>query len=236
MTNAPKPVVLFDMDGVLVDVSGSYRRAICETAGALLGRTVDPAEVQRYKNRGGFNDDWRLTEAIVRDGGGLTPFEDIVRAFDARYRGAAWDGYIAGEPPLLDGTVLDRLAGTGHVLGVVTGRPREEAEWTLRRFDWLRRFDVVVALEDQAGRTKPDPYPLELAFDRLGEVERSRAVYVGDTVDDMRAARSAGARAIGFIPPYLLGTGLEQRLVEAGADRVLASHAELADTVRGLLG
>ena len=56
--------VLFDMDGVLVDVSGSYRRAILNTA-AHFGRAVTADDVQRLKDRGGFNDDWKLTYALL---------------------------------------------------------------------------------------------------------------------------------------------------------------------------
>ena len=61
--------LLFDMDGVLVDVTHSYRLAIKQTAEAFLGRGVDFKEIQSYKNRGGFNDDWDLTEAIIRSAG-----------------------------------------------------------------------------------------------------------------------------------------------------------------------
>ena len=50
--------VLFDMDGVLVDVSRSYRRAIEETANHFTGRTLVPGTTQRYKNLGGFTDEW----------------------------------------------------------------------------------------------------------------------------------------------------------------------------------
>jgi beta-phosphoglucomutase-like phosphatase (HAD superfamily) len=70
--------LLFDMDGVLVDVSRSYRRAIEETASHFTGRDIEAGTTQRYKNLGGFNDDWRLTHAIISDTGIQVPFSRVV--------------------------------------------------------------------------------------------------------------------------------------------------------------
>ena len=55
--------VVLDIDGVLVDVSRSYRRAIVETLDRLYGETLTREEVQAFKNAGGFNNDWELTDA-----------------------------------------------------------------------------------------------------------------------------------------------------------------------------
>lgn len=57
--------VVLDIDGVLVDVSSSYRRAIVETVDRLHGETIDRSAVQAFKNAGGFNNDWELTDAVV---------------------------------------------------------------------------------------------------------------------------------------------------------------------------
>jgi len=105
--------VVLDIDGVLVDVANSYRRAIVESVDRVYGRTVDDAAVQRFKNAGGFNNDWELTyaaalfvlardagydadvttftDAIAEAGGGLDAAEAVVR--DAGYPAAfdRWD-------------------------------------------------------------------------------------------------------------------------------------------------
>lgn len=57
--------VVLDVDGVLVDVADSYRRAIIESVDRLCGKTIDRADVQLFKNAGGFNDDWELTDAAA---------------------------------------------------------------------------------------------------------------------------------------------------------------------------
>ena len=64
-----RPVLVFDMDGVLVDVSESYRETIARTAEHFTGVEVTRTKIQEYKNQGGWNDDWRLTHHIVTSAG-----------------------------------------------------------------------------------------------------------------------------------------------------------------------
>ncbi len=212
--------VLFDMDGVLVDVSGSYRKAIIDTVSELSGREISPETVQSYKNRGGFNDDWVLTSALLRDLGCEMPFEQVVEAFNLSYRGKNWDGLISREPAVIHARTLRELDRV-FSLALVTGRPEVEARWTLRRFDWEGFFPVVVTMEKQAGRGKPDPFPLQLALDETyqdGAVpEADRIVYVGDTVDDIRAAGALGCRSVGIVPPGVPKDEVAPHLKAAGA-------------------
>jgi HAD superfamily hydrolase (TIGR01548 family) len=57
--------VVLDIDGVLVDVADSYRRAIVESVDRVYGDTIDRADVQLFKDAGGFNNDWELTYAVA---------------------------------------------------------------------------------------------------------------------------------------------------------------------------
>ncbi|WP_254861689.1 TIGR01548 family HAD-type hydrolase [Halovivax gelatinilyticus] len=57
--------VVLDVDGVLVDVADSYRRAVVETVERCHGRTVPRAHLQAFKDAGGFNNDWELTYAVA---------------------------------------------------------------------------------------------------------------------------------------------------------------------------
>jgi len=200
-------LVLFDMAGVLVNVSGSYRRPIEETVYFFTGKDVTPYMIQRYKNRGGFNDDWVLTHEIVGDFGMEVTIDRIVNEFQRRYRGNDWDGFIMEESPIIQTATLQELKDQGHVLGIVTGRPRDEANWALDRFGWRKFFSLLVPQEKQDDRKKPDPFPLLYALGIVRgaglPVHAEDSVYIGDSVDDMVAARAAGMSAIGFIPSYL---------------------------------
>ena len=57
--------VVLDVDGVLVDVADSYRRAIVESVEHVYGDTIERADVQAFKDAGGFNNDWELTDAAA---------------------------------------------------------------------------------------------------------------------------------------------------------------------------
>ncbi|WP_049998446.1 TIGR01548 family HAD-type hydrolase [Halococcus sediminicola] len=89
-------VVALDVDGVLVDVADSYRRAIVETIEVVHGESLDRGDVQSFKEAGGFNDDWELTHAAAlyllarREGLELSieEFTDDVAAADGGLTGA----------------------------------------------------------------------------------------------------------------------------------------------------
>jgi HAD superfamily hydrolase (TIGR01548 family) len=55
--------VVLDIDGVLVDVADSYRRAIVDAIEHVCDRTIDREDIQQFKDAGGFNNDWELTYA-----------------------------------------------------------------------------------------------------------------------------------------------------------------------------
>ncbi|WP_435159592.1 TIGR01548 family HAD-type hydrolase [Haladaptatus sp. DFWS20] len=57
--------VVLDIDGVLVDVADSYRRAIVESISRVYDDTIPKADVQAFKDAGGFNNDWELTYAAA---------------------------------------------------------------------------------------------------------------------------------------------------------------------------
>jgi len=57
--------VVLDIDGVLVDVADSYRRAVVESVERVYGETVPKADIQQFKDAGGFNNDWELSDAIA---------------------------------------------------------------------------------------------------------------------------------------------------------------------------
>jgi len=57
--------VVLDVDGVLVDVADSYRRAVVESVDRVYGDTLPKADVQQFKDAGGFNNDWDVTDAVA---------------------------------------------------------------------------------------------------------------------------------------------------------------------------
>ncbi|OZC01855.1 HAD-IA family hydrolase [Rubricoccus marinus] len=215
--------VLLDMDGVLVDVSGSYRRAIAETYEHFAGTPLAAGATQAKKDQGGFNNDWVLTHSLLTDAGIGTPYPEVVDEFERRYRGDDYSGLIREETPAITTETLERLA-SGAKLALVTGRVEADAHWTLQHFGWAHLIPLVIGMETQGDRGKPDPFAVTLALERLG-VAPEAAVMAGDTVDDIRAARAAGVRAIGVVPPGHETRAHSSVLLSAGAE-VAVSRAD----------
>jgi histidinol-phosphate aminotransferase len=221
--------LLFDMDGVLVDVSDSYRLAIKNTAEQFLVQEVSMWEIEAHRNRGGFNNDWDLTAALIALRGKEVARDQVIEVFQGHYLGESFDGLIQNEEWLLRRELLEHLSER-YALGIVTGRPRAEAEYALDRFHVRDLFDAVVTLEDcPQGKEKPDPYGIESAMEALGV---RHAVYVGDTVDDLQAAIAASAIPAGVVRK---GTQVRQQrelLSRYGAQVVLEDVNEIAEVVK----
>src|SRR5579872_1743911 len=78
-----KPLLVFDMDGVLVDVTESYRETIQRTVEHFSSRRITRPEIQDWKNRGGWNDDWALSHALIREAGVEVEYESVVDYFNS---------------------------------------------------------------------------------------------------------------------------------------------------------
>lgn len=213
--------ILFDLDGVLADVSQSYRIAITETA-ARFGVTLSAADVRARKAAGNANDDWLLTTTLIRDAGHAASLVDVTTVFERLYQG---DGTAPGlrEAETLT-TSRSWLADLARrtPLAIVTGRPRADAERFLVDHGIRDLFDAVIVHED--GPLKPDPFPVRAAMDALGV---SRAWMIGDTPDDVRAARAAGALPLGIIAPGDAAAVMGPALFAAGAARVYTTVEEI---------
>lgn len=217
-TLAPE-AILFDMDGVLADVSRSYRSAIVATA-RRFGVEVSPGDVAAAKGRGDAADDWELTRSLCARSGVDVTFDEVREVFETIYQG---DGQTEGlkltERPLIDAGALERMAER-LPLGVVTARPRRDAVEFLERFEIGGLFATMVTREDAP--PKPDPAPVRLALERLGV---ARAWMIGDTVDDLAAARGAGV-----VPIALLVAGDDPGALSAAA-RILRSPDEIEEVL-----
>ena len=209
-----KPILIFDMDGVLVDVSESYRETIACTAEQFTGVKPTPEYIQECKNRGGFNDDWKLTHYIVTAAGANVPLERVKDCFQRLFLG----GLMLRERWIAQPGLLLRLAERFH-MAIFTGRPRDEAELTLKRFAGSVAFDPMVCMGE--ARPKPDPEGLLRIVESEpnsnqtlnepgpegapsgsgGARTRPQAFYIGDTVDDAQCALAAGIPFIGVAAP-----------------------------------
>ena len=220
-------LLIFDMDGVLVDVSQSYRQAVIETVRRFTGAAVLNQEIQALKNRGGANNDWDLALEMIRSNGASPAREEVIEVFQKLCYGTNFDGLIRHERWLADDGLLPRLAARWR-LALFTGRMRWEAQYTLQRVAPQAIFDPLVGMED-VQREKPDPEGL---LKILTAVRPERAYYVGDSMDDCRAARSAAVPFIGVASDANpLRDELQRGFLQEGAQAVITSVNEMESVI-----
>lgn len=216
-------VVVFDMDGVLVDPTETFRRALIDTVRHFAGVTITQDDIVRIKNGGGYNDDSEIALRAIREAG-FDPAMSEIRTFGrALYWGNNADGYIRDERWLVDPGLLESL-GAKHRLAIFTGRGMQSATHTLRRFCSQIDFDPIVTHE-QVEHLKPAPDGLLLIRRAVPDRE---LVFVGDNVDDCRSALAAGVRFVGIASPDTPRHEETKALFESlGSETVLESVNDL---------
>jgi HAD superfamily phosphatase len=192
---APK-LVIFDVDGVLVDVHGSFHKSILDTVHFFTGHRPAYAEIHQWKNRSGYNDDWRLTTDWVASLGPGVPYEVVKARFQKFYWGTrASPGNVARERWLVTRKYLERWSRRAE-LALFTGRTRRELRYTLLGTDANRIFRRAVTMDD-VKKGKPDPEGLRLLLDGTS---RRDALYLGDNIDDALSAKRARVPFLGVLP------------------------------------
>jgi pyrophosphatase PpaX len=176
------PVVLFDLDGTVIDSGAIILASMRHAAREVLGVEVP---------------DEQLMAAV--GGPGL---EAQMQALSPDRADELVTVYRAHNEPLHDeltccagmDEVLVQLKDEGRRLGIVTAKRRQTVELAFARIPIEHLFETVVGGDETEGH-KPDPEPLLLAAERMG-VDPSTAAYVGDSPFDMRAAKAAGMFAV----------------------------------------
>jgi HAD superfamily phosphatase len=192
---AMKPLLVFDMDGVLVDVTESYRESIAQTVRHFTGGAITREQIQDYKNQGGWNDDWKLSHHIITTAGIDVPFDQVKSHFQSVFLGNGTDGLILREQWVARRGVLESL-NAQFDFALFTGRPMEDAKLTLDRFAGALIFQPAIGMHEVENH-KPHPEGLL----RIKAASDRPIYYIGDTVDDARCARAARVPFIGIAAP-----------------------------------
>ena len=215
------PLLIFDIDGVLVDISKSYRIAIKQTAEYFTKQKITFREIQSYKNNGGYNNDWDLTEAIIKSKGENVNKKEIIKRFQSYY-----NGLINNERWLLNKKIL-KAASKRYNLVILTGRPRKEACYVLKKNKVTEFFKTIIAMED-ISKQKPNPEGL---LKILSRYQNPSAYYFGETIDDMKSATQANVNPIGVLPPQYKSALLQNLLIKNGAKAVIQDINEIMEVL-----
>jgi pyrophosphatase PpaX len=176
------PVVLFDLDGTVIDSGAIILASMRHAAKEVLGE--EPSDELLMAAVGGPGLEAQM-HALAPD-----RVEELVRVYRAHNEPLHEE--LVCCPGIDD--VLVRLKDEGRRLGIVTAKRRATVELAFARVPLGHLFETIVG-GDETQRHKPDPEPLLLAADRLG-ADPTETAYVGDSPFDVRAANAAGMFAV----------------------------------------
>lgn len=211
-------MILLDLDGTLVDTAAD----IADSANAMLadlGRAPrDHAAIASWIGDGVSRLVKRALTGDMQAEPDSALYERAVARFYAHYaaRLTAKSRPFAGA---IEG--LERLQAMGLVLACITNKAEAFTRPLLEKLDLNKYFRVTVS-GDSLPQKKPDPLPLLHACRRCG-TEPARAVFVGDSKNDVKAARAAGMPVICVSYGYNHGRDIG----EHHPDAILDSLAEL---------
>lgn len=193
-TDQTPSVVLFDLDGTLIDTAPDFIRCLNQLREQHGLAPLPPEQIRRSVSNG--------ARAMIRVGFGLEPehpdYTEKHTAFLDLYEAG-----VAVETTLFEGMdlILRSLEERGIPWGIVTNKPVRFAAPLVEALGLAQRCAAVVC-PDHVAQRKPHPEALFLACTQIG-AQPETAIYVGDHERDIEAGRNAGMRTIAVRYGYI---------------------------------
>lgn len=213
MNGFPFAIVGFDLDGTLLDTLGDLAAAVNHTLAQMDRAPLSTDAVRPMIGRGAKH----MLEEGLRASGGVPDgaveqlYPELLRFYEANIavHSRPFPGVIAA---------LDQLDALGVRTAVVTNKAEHLARILLAEYDLADRMATIIG-GDTLGVRKPSPEPIHAMVERCGG---GRAVFVGDSIYDVMAAKNAG------VPSVAVSFGfLDRPAGELGAEHVIDHFDEL---------
>jgi phosphoglycolate phosphatase len=220
-------LILFDLDGTLVDTAGD----ICDTANDVLQElgfaVVDETLARTWIGQGSrelmiraYAHASGISEATLRNGSGVECLMELFTRFHMQRCGKRSTVY----PQVRES--LDALRDMGLRMAVLTNREMRFARLVLERHELQDYFDPVIA-GDTLPAKKPDALPVEYCLREHG-VEHRNALLIGDSAVDIATGRNAGIAC--WVVPYGYNGG--RAVIEDAPDRMIADFSWIVAALR----
>ena len=245
-------LILFDIDGVIRDVTNSYRIAIQETVFFFSGWKPSIQDIDSIKSEGCWNNDWDLSLEMIKRHQQIDNFSlstptrsKLIECFENFYFGGdptrdpnEWKGLIRNETLLVKKNLFNELSQQRIGWGFVSGAELPSAKFVLKKRLGLDSFHLI-AMGDAPDKPNPTGFislSSKLSNTRLGASNHPIA-YIGDTVADVKTVINARTKipqqkfiSLAIAPPHLHCVSnhkerlnYEDKLKEAGADLIIQS-------------
>lgn len=212
--------VLFDLDGTLLDTAADITRALNQTLAERGWSPLPVADVARMIGRGSPILIERAAAILGQTVSSADRAQMVSRFFD--FYGALEETNESAAITYPDvPETLRMIHGAGLRVAIVTNKQARFAKALLHRLELSDFVDLVVG-GDTCERRKPDPQPLLFACTAL-ELQPEEVLMVGDSVNDVSAARAAGIPVV--CVPYGYNEGEDPHTLKCDA---------MIDTLKGL--
>jgi hypothetical protein len=203
-------ISIFDVDGVLIDVTKSYHYSIKDTVDYFSQKDNNLKDLLDIKLTFGINNDWdaSLAGIIYAKSGldlenfkklfkastkledfyklakelniNLPSYQELVEYFEDRYK-----VHRDKEQLIIPHEALKQIRELSDVVGVITGRPFQDLDYTFKLFNIYKYFDFIITEDDISSPhlRKPSSYPLKTFFKKFDYKEP--VFYIGDTIADL---------------------------------------------------
>ncbi|EQB30113.1 HAD family hydrolase [Sphingobium ummariense] len=219
MATIPFDIVGFDLDGTLIDTSGDLAAAVNYAIGTL-GRAPFPVEdIKPFVGKGARV---MLERALAASGGYAAQQLEETLPVLLDYYQQNLAVHSVPYPGLVE--AMESLSAAGVKLAICTNKAERFTLPLMRQIGLADRFAAIVG-GDTVGVAKPDPAPIREMIARAGG---GRAIFLGDTINDIAGARNAGIANIAVSFGFLDGP------VEAlEADAVIHHFDDLVPLLKG---
>ena len=203
--------LIFDLDGTLIDSSHGVVEAVNYSLRQMGQPEQKPEVIKTFIGYPLEKMYPHFTDA---------PLKELY----AHFRVKAAETVVASTE-ILPGVArtLHRLDSRGYRMAIATTKIRANVNGILEKLGWQKLFRATTA-GDEVNRVKPDPSILRLTLKRL-KAEPSETIVVGDTINDILAARAVPMKVVAVASPF----GGQEKVIAASPDFFIESITELLD-------
>jgi len=224
MTKVTSFLILFDLDGTLVDSVPDLAASLNRT---LIASGKSPVAEELARTWVGNGAPKLVKRALTGSMDGEPDAEEFKAAIDFFMQDYRENICVHSRlyPTVME--TLAALASEGHTLGCVTNKASAFTRPLLNKLSIVQYFKIVVSGDDLPTK-KPDPAPIVYALDQTG-FTKNRVIMVGDSINDIAAAQNAGVISVGV--PYGYNHG--QPITDADPDYVVEQMSSLFSVLNG---